>query len=122
DADNVEAVQQVEAKSSRARFRAQVAVGRRDNSNVDPPRDVLADSPELALLDDPQQLRLRARRELADLIEQQRPAVRLFEHAYALGHGAGEGAPRMAEELRLDQVVWQRGAIDRPEQAVAAVA
>ena len=79
--------------------------------------DVLTDAPQLALLNDAQHLGLRARRQLADLVEQQRAAVRLLEHARALGDRAGERAAGVAEQLGLDQVVGQRRAVERAERA-----
>ena len=91
-----------------------------DDADVDAARDVLADAPQLAFLNHAQHLGLRARRQLADFVEEQRAAVRLFEHAGALGDGAGERAARVAEQLGLDQVVGQRRAVQRAERAVAA--
>ena len=48
------------------------------------------------------------------------PAVRLFEHARALGDCAGERAARVAEQLGLDQIVGQRRAVERAERPIAA--
>ena len=44
--------------------------------------------------------------------------MRLFEHAGAVGDRAGERAARVAEQLGLDEVVGQRGAIQRAERAM----
>ncbi len=60
---------------------------------------VPADAVDLALLERAQQLRLQPRMHLADLVEQQRAAVRLLELADAAGDGAGEGALLVAEQL-----------------------
>jgi hypothetical protein len=46
---------------------------------------------ELLLLQDAQELGLEFERDVADLVEEDRAAVRQFEAAEALGDGAGEG-------------------------------
>ena len=102
---DVEAIPQVEAKSTGLDLLPQCAVGRGDDADVDAAGDVLTDAPELAVLDDAEYLGLRARGQLADLVQEQRPAVRLFEHAGAVGDRAGKGAARVAEQLGLDEIV-----------------
>ena len=119
DADDVEAEAQVGAEPAGRDFLVEPAVGRRDDPHVDAARHVLADAPDLAVLQHAQQLGLRARRQLADLVEEQRAAVRLLEEPGALAHRAGERAARVAEELRLEQVVGERRAVDRAEPPIA---
>ena len=93
----------------------EAAVGRGDDPHVDAARQVLADAPHLAVLQHAQQLGLRARRQLPDFVEEQRAAIRLLEQPGPLGRRAGERAARVAEQLRLDQLVGQRRAVDRAE-------
>ena len=72
--------------------------------------------PDLAVLQRAQQLRLHLRPHVADLVEEQRAAVRRLEQA-ALGRdGAGERAPGVAEQLGLEQRLGQRRAVDRHER------
>ena len=66
----------------------------------------------LLLLQHAQQLGLRARRQVGDFIQKQRPAVGLLDQAGAVGDRPGEGALGMAKELGLEQVIGQRRAID----------
>ena len=66
-----------------------------------------------------QQLGLRQRRNLADLVEEQRAAVRRLEAALAPLDGAGEGAGLVPEQLGLEQRLGERGAVDGHEGAVA---
>ena len=87
-------------------------VGGRDDAHVHGARRVLAHAPHLALLQHAQQLGLRARRQLGHLVEEQRAAVGVLEQPGARADGAGEGAARVTEQLGLDQVVGQRGAVD----------
>ena len=50
----------------------EVAVGRGDDAHVDVQRLVAADALERALLQEAQELHLRRRRDLADLVEEER--------------------------------------------------
>ena len=118
DADDVEAIQQIFAKPPRVRFVAQRTIRGRDDPGIDAPRQVFADAARLAVLDDAQQLRLSARRQLADLVEEQRAAIGFLEQPGAFGQRAGEGAARVAEELGLEQFVGERGAVDGAEPAM----
>ena len=59
---------------------------------------------------DPEQLRLRRRRHLADLVEEDGAAVRRLEQAGLGRLGAGERAALVAEQLALEQ------ALGRPPQ------
>jgi hypothetical protein len=90
-------VVEVLAKPALVDHRAQVAVGRRDPPDIDLERAAAADALEPALLQDAQQLGLQLGLELADLVEEERAAVRQLEPpALALG-GAGERALLVAE-------------------------
>ena len=75
-----------------------------------------------ALLQRAQELGLQAHVHLGDLVEQQRAAVGLLELADAARDGAGEGALLVAEQLALEQLLGDRGAVDRDERAFARAA
>ena len=98
----------------------QVAVGRGDDAHVDRSDVVAADALELALLQHAQQLDLQLRRQLADLVEEDRPAVGQLEPADAPGDRAGERALLVPEQLALDQARRQRGAVDLDQRLVLA--
>ena len=55
-------------------------------------------------------------RQLADLVEEERAALRRLEGALPGRDGAGERAPLVAEELALDQALGQRRAVDGDER------
>ncbi len=57
-----------------------------------------------------------------DLVQKHRPAVRLFEPAAPRRHGAGEGALLVTEELALQELPWDGGAVDRHEGPALAPA
>ena len=77
----------------------EVAVGRRDHADVDAERLRAADALELAELEHAEQLALDLRSDLADLVEEQRAAVRELEPPLLLLVGAGEGALLVPEQL-----------------------
>ena len=110
-------------RSARNRFGRDLlvepAIGGRDDAGVDAARHVLADAPHFPILQHAQQLGLRARRQLADLVEEHRAAIGFLEEPGALADRPGERAARVAEELRLEQVVGEGRAVDRAQAAVA---
>ena len=71
---------------------------------------------ELALLQHAQDLGLGHRREVGDLVEEQRAAVGQLEPALLAPGGAGEGALLVAEQLGLEQRLGQRRAVDGHER------
>src|SRR5690606_33096886 len=77
---------------------------------------------DLALLHGAQHLRLQHDRELADLVEEQRAAVRLLELADLVKRGTGERALDMAEQDRLEQRLRNRRAVDDDVRLVGAPA
>ena len=79
-----------------------------------------AEAHELAFLEHAQQLGLDGRRHLADLVEEQHAVGRLLDAPGLGGHGAGERTALVAEQLRLEQLVGQRRAVDGHERTVAA--
>ena len=94
----------------------EVAVGGGHDAHVDLAALVLADAPDLPLLQRPQELDLHARRDLADLVEQQRPAVGRLEQARPVLGRAGERAARVPEELALEERLGDGAAVDRDER------
>src|SRR5262249_38559380 len=99
---------------------AKIAVRRGDDAHVDREVRAAADAFDLPALEHTQQLRLEVGLELADLVEEERPAVGLFERAGACPGGAGERALLVPEELALEEVRRDRAAIDDDERPVFA--
>src|SRR6185436_5637236 len=69
---------------------------------------------------DAQQLRLHRHRHLADLVEEDRAAVRELEAPGLLAGRSREGSLLVAEELALDQRLGQRRAVEGDERSLAA--
>ena len=83
DGKDAEAVVEVFAECLVADGLEQVAVGGRQHAHVGLDRGGPADAVELALLEDAQQLGLRLRRQLADLVEEEGAALGQLEAADA---------------------------------------
>ena len=83
-------------------------------------RAVAADRPHLAFLEHAQQPDLQRGRRVADLVEQHRAAAGLLEHALVIRHGARERPALMAEQLRLEQRVGDRAAVDADKRLARA--
>src|SRR6266545_1068658 len=94
----------------------EIAVCRRDDAGVYLDRLVAAEAGDFALFEHAQQLRLRRRRQVADLVQEQRSAACRLECAFARGVSAGKGAALVAEQLALHQLVRQRCAVERDER------
>jgi hypothetical protein len=80
------------------------------------------DRPHFLLLDRPQEFRLRRQRQFADLVEEQRAHVGLGEVAGVVADRARERALDVAEELALEELVRDGGAVHLDQRAVGAPA
>ena len=83
-------------------------------------RIVVAEATKSLLLEHLEDLRLHARVEIADLVEEQRAARGLFELAGLALHGAGERPPLVSEQLGFEQLLGECRAVERDERPVAA--
>jgi len=82
---------------------------------------LLATDPhELALLDDSQELRLQGRRELADLVQEDRALIRELELPELLLDRVGERASLVPEELAFEQILGDGGAVERDERLLGS--
>src|SRR5207247_1719214 len=93
-----------------------------DDARVDRVRLAAADAQGLALLQRAQELHLDVRRDLGDLVEEERAAVGALEAAGARRDGAREGALLVAEELALEDTLGEGLHVDGDERAADALA
>ena len=107
---------QVLTKPTAADLRRQILVGGGQHSRVDANPCRAAHRLHHLLLQHAQHLRLRLQTHVADLVEKNRAAVRRLELAAPIGDGAGERATHMPEQLALDQLLGNRGAVDLDER------
>ena len=98
--------------------RLQVPVGGGHHAHVDVKRAGSSDALEAPFFERPENLRLEGERQVADLIQEQRSAVRHLEAARFALRGAGEGPFLVTEQLGLEQGLGNRRAIDRHERPV----
>src|SRR5208283_4230992 len=110
DADDLETVVEVLAELAGGDGVGEVAVGGRDQADVDLDRLVGAHPDNLAALQGAEKLDLGAQGDVADLVEEKRAAVGVLEPALAFPVGAGERTLDVAEEFAFQDVVRKRGA------------
>src|SRR5262249_1013922 len=98
----------------------EVAIGCRDNPDVDAHRSTAAYGFEFLFLQNTEQLHLRVERQLADFVEKQRPAVGELEASDAFVDRAGKGAFDVSEQLAFEQACGYRTAIDLDQRPLFA--
>ena len=113
---HLEPVVEVLAEEARRHAALEVLVGGADEADVHPEGAGVADPPNLAVLEGAQQLRLERERQLGDLVEEERAAMRRLEQPLLLGGRAGEGAADVAEQLRLEEARRERRARSPPRR------
>src|ERR1017187_1083825 len=99
---NVQPIVQVGAELPLLHHGRQIAAGSRYQPDIDLDRVSAAQPLELLLLQDPQQLGLQLRRDVAHLIQEQGALVRHFEAAGPARDGARERALLVAEQFAFD--------------------
>ena len=115
--DNPNSIHQVFSELSSGDERWNVAVGSRDDTHVNlAGPTVVADGLNLATLEEAKEQGLHTQAHLADLVEEDRPLVRLLELADLVAVGAGEASLYVPEELRLEKCLGERGAVDGHER------
>jgi hypothetical protein len=106
--DRLQAIIEITAKLLLFNGLLEVAVGCGHYLNIN--RDLLggAKASKSSRLEEPQKLYLHVQRQFADLIEKEHSAVGLFESADGCLLRIREGAARIPEQLRLDQLSRER--------------
>ena len=118
--DHVEAIVKILAEALFLDQLLEMLIGRGNDARIDFDRLRTADALERPLLQKAQQLRLHHRRQIANLVEQDRAALGRFEAAGLVLDGAGERTAHVPEEFALEQMLAQRRARDLHERAVLA--
>src|SRR5450432_71073 len=94
----------------------EAAVGSRDPADVGLHCLLATHTLEALLLQDAQELGLQARRQLADLVQKERPPFGQLDPAALTCVCAGERALFVTEELALQKLRRKRGAVDGDER------
>src|SRR5207245_2846406 len=112
DRKHAEPVIEVKTKLAGFGLGQKVAVGRYDEPYLGGAGALVPDTLELPFLQDAQQLALQVERDFANLIEKQSPAIGQLETPHPILDRPGERAADVTEKLALEQVLWNRGAVD----------
>ena len=121
DVNDPQPVEEILAEFTGRDAVGQVAVGRRDDPHVGDARGaVRADRLDFSGLEEAEQERLHAQAHLADLVEEQRAAVRLLELAGLVAIRAGEAAFDVSEQFRFEQRLGQAGAVQGDEGPIGS--
>ena len=115
EADDVEAVEEVFAEAAGADGVFEVGVGGGDDADVDGQRAGFTERGDLAGFEEAEQLGLEVEAELADFVEEQGAVAGGADQAELIAVGAGEGAAAVAEQLALEQVARDGGAVEGDE-------
>ena len=83
-----------------------------DNAHVNVDIVIAAERTDFALLQHAQQLHLQRRRHIADFVQKQRASFRRLKESFARAYRAGKGATGVTEQLRLQQLLRQRAAVN----------
>src|SRR6202021_4072319 len=100
DREDVKPVIEILAKQPRTRTIREIAIGRRNDADVDLRRALGADGIDLSFLQRAQQLDLHVEAKLADLVEEQSSSISFLELAKMFVGRAGERAFLMTEKNR----------------------
>src|SRR4030095_15941830 len=97
-------------------LRWRVAFGRAHQPNIDANRSGRSEPLEFLFLQDAQELRLQLQRNVADLVEEERAAVRQLEATEFLRDGAGERALLVPEQLAFEKAGRNGRAVELDER------
>src|SRR3990172_2587369 len=116
--DHAEPVVKVLAEAPVLHGALDVLVRRRDHAHIHGDRGGAADTVNVPLLENAKYLLLKVDPQVADLVKEQRPAVRKLELSFFNFNGPGKRSFHVAEQFALDQVLGNRRAVHGNEQAL----
>ena len=115
-----EPVQQVGAKFPGSGQGLQVRIGGSDHPHIHLQGLLATQALEFPVFYQPQQLLLQPQGHGAQLVQEQGATIRAFKAALANPGRASEGAGLVTEQLRFQQRIRQRGAVDLDERGFPA--
>src|SRR2546425_1223066 len=114
--DHVQPVEQILPEAPGLHGGGEIRVRRRDDADVDLAGRRGAQAADRLLIQRAQQLALELGREVIHFVEEHRPALRDLEQAGFGGLRVGEGAALVTEQLALEQLGGQGGAVELDER------
>jgi hypothetical protein len=122
DGDDIQPVIEVSAKPAVRDLFLEVAIRRHDDARIHAERASATHAVELLVLQHLKELRLKARVHVADLVEEDGPLVGQLELAGLLGVSSRERSLLVPEELALEELAWERSAVDLHERSLGSQA
>src|SRR5579859_6654215 len=120
--NDVEAIEEVFAEVALGDFLFEILVGAGDEAHVDAKGLGAADRGEELIVECAEDLGLSLEAHVADFVKIERASIGTFEGAALFGRAAGLRAVAIAEELGLNVIFRDGGAVELDEDAVAAQA
>ena len=123
EGDDIEAIEEVFAEVAVGDFFFEIFIGGGDDADVDVDGVGGADGEEALFVEGAEDLGLGFEAHVADLVEEEGAAVGALEGSLLFSRGRGSGgagAVAVAEELGLDVVLGDGGAVELDEGAIAA--
>src|ERR1700704_3845114 len=120
--DHIQAIEEIFAESSCRDLVFEFLVRGGDDAHIDADRLVRPHRLETLLLENTQHLGLRAQAHVADFVEEQCAPIRLLEFSDFILAGSREAAFDVPEQLGLDQLLGDGGAIYFDKGLIAAKA
>jgi hypothetical protein len=114
--ENVQTIQQILAEGASSHGLLEEGVCCRDDATPDREFFGAAEQTHAARLEHPQKLGLERHRQVVDLVEKERAFTRELEQSTFAPSRVGESTTLMTEQLRLQQRLWNRGAVHRHER------
>src|SRR5580658_3768004 len=111
DRKDVEPVVKIRPEFSRCDLGPQIAIGGRQDTDVDGDGICPSDAFEFALLQHAQKRDLGLRRDIADLVQKDGPAVCPFKASQMPLNRSSRGAFLVSKQFGGDQGRWNRGAV-----------
>jgi hypothetical protein len=111
DRKYIKAVEEIRPEAALEDHLFQILICGGDEPNVNSNGPAAAKPLVFLLLQNPQELRLQIQRKLTDLIQKQRPAMRLLKPAVGSANRAGKCSALVAKQLAFRQSNGQRGAV-----------
>ena len=116
DGDRVDPIVEILPEGAGRDRGGQISIGGGHDPRVDAAHGRGTHAPKGALLEEGEQLRLSSAGEISDLVEEERPAVGDLHQAELALARIGKGAPLVAEQLALDEVLGNRRAVQLHER------
>src|SRR5262245_48826784 len=108
DRQHVETEEKIRSETMCGDLFFEIAVRGGDDPDVDTDVGATADALEALFFEKAQELRLKRRGHLPDLVEKNRPGVGDFQQSFLLQTCVGERSALVTEELALEQLLGKR--------------